>query len=1219
MAERWRKSILQSALHVWPILGCLGMSVLPGIGRCGSHLALEPLEQRALLSVGAAEPYPENSVAAGSIQEEVEVSFNVATSEAAVDSRPPCDCENIWQTPTHGQWYEDNPTYIDYYDDTHDWTFSTPEDQGMDSELIEEGIAELRSEDDIFSALIVKNGVIVHEEYFNGSAVTHSNNVHSASKSMLSAMVGIAIAEGYIESLDQKISEIMPEYFTKYSQNDVRRDITVRHLLTMTAGLSWVEDSTEYRMDEQDNWVQKILDRGLNNEPGSQFLYSTGIAHLTSAVITRATGMSTCEFAHSRLFEPLNINADHWGRDPQGIFSGGYNTYFTPREMARFGLLYLNRGSLNGDPIVPEWFVDESLSSIHNKVSVDGTHDYGYFWWSRRLSGYDAHLAWGWGGQYIYVVPQLDLMFISTAGTAGNAGYNEIDAGVFLRDFLIPSINDLPESPVLFYDSFENGEWDGLWVEDSQYDWFDSSQRSTDGEYSAQVDGRATDATLTMAQPIDTTGYGSVDVSFDWYIERDFDRGEYLAIDFTADGTNWNEIVRLSGNVNEENTWHDETIEVDPSYLTDQFRIRFRAYVSGSWEDANVDNVEIIGLVIGDPPVANAGGPYSVEEGGSIMLDGSSSQDPDGEVVAWAWDFDGDGYYDDATGPTPIFNATSDGEHTVGLRVTDDKGQRGTATAMVMVANLPPTADAGGPYTVDEGAAIALDGMLSTDPGNDIVSYQWDFGNDGTFDASGATANLTPDEDGFFEIMLKVTDDAGATDTALTTANVANLPPTADAGGPYFAEEGNPVQLDASASTDPGDDLLSYAWDLDGDGQFYEATGATTVLNGLTIGTYQVAVQVSDGDGGISTDEATVFVNHASVGPELQKGVIQARTDQWTTVTLDHSYNSMVVVLTPNYDKSSVPLVTRVQNASGNSFDVKLDRADGISSDAVFANAHYMVVEEGLYTVAEHGVKMEAVKYYSTTTAENGNWEGDDYVDTRNYQQSYAQPVVVGQVMSYNDPDWSVFWACGSTRNLAPSATILKVGKHVGEDPDATRSGETIGYVVFEAGVGNIDGEGFVAAVSSDTIRGVDNSPGYTQTFAELPSISAAIASSAAMDGVNGGWAVLYGSNPVTTTSIELAIDEDRMGDSERRHTTEQVAYIVFDPPAVDDLSAPLVPQVEIDPVAKALMNTKISDAALLSFMHFGEHVPHGDYGLPERSEKVNDLAIAEMWNLLPR
>jgi hypothetical protein len=139
-------------------------------------------------------------------------------------------------------------------------------------------------------------------------------------------------------------------------------------------------------------------------------------------------------------------------------------------------------------------------------------------------------------------------------------------------------------------DSFEIGEWNGLWIEDSQKDWFRSTQRAMDGSYSAEVDGRARDATLTMVDSIDLSGKASAMLTFSWYIEDSWDRGDYLAFDI-YDGT-WHEVKRLSGNEDQENVWYHETIDLTP-YMVSSFKIRFRATVSNSVEDGNVDNVKI--------------------------------------------------------------------------------------------------------------------------------------------------------------------------------------------------------------------------------------------------------------------------------------------------------------------------------------------------------------------------------------------------------------------------------------------------------------------------------------------------------------------------------------------------------------------------------------------------------------------------------------------------
>ncbi len=165
-------------------------------------------------------------------------------------------------------------------------------------------------------------------------------------------------------------------------------------------------------------------------------------------------------------------------------------------------------------------------------------------------------------------------------------------------------------------------------------------------------------------------------------------------------------------------------------------------------------------------------------------------------------------------------------------------------------------------------------------------------------------------------------------------------------------------------------------------------------------------------------------------------------------------------------------------------------------------------------------------------TDENNSWVGE----SRSYlnPNGYNSPVVLGQVMTSNDPDWSVFWSRGSSRT-SPANGSLYVGKHVGQDPDVTRNTETIGYLVIESGSGTLDGIEFEAGLGADIVQGVTNSAtGYSYTLANLSSPDTAIVTQSAMDGGDGSWALLYGNAPLGTSSIQVAVDEDQLGDSER-------------------------------------------------------------------------------------
>jgi hypothetical protein len=240
------------------------------------------------------------------------------------------------------------------------------------------------------------------------------------------------------------------------------------------------------------------------------------------------------------------------------------------------------------------------------------------------------------------------------------------------------------------------------------------------------------------------------------------------------------------------------------------------------------------------------------------------------------------------------------------------------------------------------------------------------------------------------------------------------------------------------------------------------------------------------------------------------------------------------------YSNSTTPVVARVTNVASGGFDLYLQNPSGgaVASGTVSC----VVVEEGVWTI--DGVNVEAQTYLSTVTDENNSWVGE----AQTYGQAYTNPVVIGQVMSDNDPLWSVFWCQGSSRTNPPSASALRTGKEVAEDTVTTRTDETIGFIVFEAGHGTIGGVAFEAMVGADTVRGITNTPPYTYTFStsfsSAPTV--AVTTMAGMDGGNGGWSYTYGASPLTATTMDLAVDEDQINDTERNHTTEQVGYVVF-------------------------------------------------------------------------
>ena len=508
--------------------------------------------------------------------------------------------------------------------------------------------------------------------------------------------------------------------------------------------------------------------------------------------------------------------------------------------------------------------------------------------------------------------------------------------------------------------------------------------------------------------------------------------------------------------------------------------------------------------------------------------------------------------------PNPDFN----GGDSFAYTVADGNGGTNSATVTVVVTavnDAPVASD--DPASTSEDTALNID-VLANDTdvdGNSLTVQSVTQGTNGTVTNNGIDVTYTPNADfnGSDSFAYTVSDGNGGTDTAAVNVTVN-------------ATDDDPVANDDSVSTSEDTavniDVLANDSDVDGDtlsvSAVTQGTNGTVTNNGIDVtytpdpgftGVDSFDYTADDGNGG--SDTATVTVAVEEGGPKLSIGVVQnVDNTAWTTVILARSYNDMVVVCSPSYDNALPPMVVRVRNASGDTFEMRVQRVDGSAAASPAIDVHYMVVEAGVYTAAEDGVKMEADKYLSTVTDENNSWNGQ----ARTYSNSYTSPVVFGQVMTDNDPNYSVFWCRGSSRQSPPSSSALFTGKTVNEDSNTARADETIGYIIIEAGNGTLNGASYTAALGSDIILGMTNSPPYTYSLTGLSDATVAVATQAAMDGGNGGWALLYGANPVTATSLNLAIDEDQLVDSERNHTSEQVGYIVFDkanepPTAVDD------------------------------------------------------------------
>jgi CubicO group peptidase (beta-lactamase class C family) len=265
------------------------------------------------------------------------------------------------------------------------------------------------------SLLVSWHGELILERYFHSAHATSLADVKSASKSVISALVGIAIERGFLSGVNAPIAPYFPEL--SGSAADARKKrITIEDLLTMRSGLESTSRRNYGAWVQSPNWVRFVLSRRLLSSPGEQMDYSTGNTHLLSAIVTKATGHDTWSFAQEALAQPLGFSLARWPQDPQGIYFGGNEMLMTPRQMVKFGELYLHQGRLNGRQIVPAAWVAASFTA-RTQSPVSG-HQYGYGWWMDELAGHPTYYAWGFGGQYIFVVPDLDLVVATTSSVS---------------------------------------------------------------------------------------------------------------------------------------------------------------------------------------------------------------------------------------------------------------------------------------------------------------------------------------------------------------------------------------------------------------------------------------------------------------------------------------------------------------------------------------------------------------------------------------------------------------------------------------------------------------------------------------------------------------------------------------------------------------------------------------------------------------------------------
>ena len=541
---------------------------------------------------------------------------------------------------------------------------------------------------------------------------------------------------------------------------------------------------------------------------------------------------------------------------------------------------------------------------------------------------------------------------------------------------------------------------------------------------------------------------------------------------------------------------------------------------------STVENVAVTVAVLGNDGDA---------DGGALVVS-AVTQPPKGVVV------------NNATSVTYTPSTGVCGSDSFVYTASDGSGASDSATVNIVVvcSNEPPAAAADAAST-DEDASVVIDVLGNdVDPDGDALSVlTLTQAANGVAANNGANVRYTPNADycGVDGFSYTASDGNGGSATTTVSVSIAcvNDDPVAvgDAGSVTVGESVTLSVLLNDSDVDGAGLTITSTTDGTHGTVSTNGTTLTYVHDGSATTTDSFSYTIGDGLGGSASATVSVTITPpAGTGP-LEVVLVTVGGSR-VTVNLSKAYTSPVVVCSANYANNGVPVVTRVSNVGSSSFGVRLQNP---SDGAVLAEkVSCLVVEAGVWNV--DGARFEAQRYLSTVTDSDGSWLGE----SRSYGQSYTSPVVLGQVMSENDPDWSAFWCRGSGRGDPPTAAVLRTGKMVGEDPDTTRANETIGVVVFEAGHGVIGGMEFEARLGGNTVQGAVNSApfayAFTSGFATAPQL--AVVTMAGVNGPNGAWAQTHGPSYATPTTLYLSTDEDQTGDAERDHAAEQVAYVVF-------------------------------------------------------------------------
>ena len=305
----------------------------------------------------------------------------------------------------------------------------TPDSVGLDTAMLQKILDSVQTDEhqDLNSILIARKGILVLEAYFNGEGRKTIHDIRSAGKSFTSTLVGIALQKGYLKSLDQRVLEFFPEYMPLETPDTRKERVTIRHLLEMKSGFDADDDDLdtpgcEDHMYDSKDWIHYALNVPMAEEPGKVYKYAGMNTMLLGGIVRSATQMPLPKFLEISLLKPMGISKYHWKKTPKGRAVGQGNLFLRPRDMLKFGLLFLNKGEWNDQQVVNADWVYEATQTLTSLPSEQHS-GYGYQWWTSSeeigLKKINFFFAWGNGGNMIYVIPDEDMVVVITSSAYG--------------------------------------------------------------------------------------------------------------------------------------------------------------------------------------------------------------------------------------------------------------------------------------------------------------------------------------------------------------------------------------------------------------------------------------------------------------------------------------------------------------------------------------------------------------------------------------------------------------------------------------------------------------------------------------------------------------------------------------------------------------------------------------------------------------------------------